>query len=42
MLQIKKASETTDDKLVSYIFSLQHVVDHLSITDPSGILTIEK
>ena len=42
MLQIKKASETTDDKLMSYIFSLQHVVDHLSITDPSGILTIEK
>ena len=42
MLQIEKGSETGDDKLMCYIFSLQDTVSHLSVTDPSGILTIEK
>ena len=41
MLQIKKASETGDDKLMCYVFSLQDAVAHLSVTDPSGIFTIE-
>ena len=42
MLQIEKASETGDDKLMCYVFSLEDAVAHLSVTDPSGILTIEK
>ena len=42
MLQIEKASETGDDKLMCYILSLEDAVAHLSVTDPSGILTIEK
>ena len=41
MLQIRKASETGDDKLMCYVFSLEDAVAHLSVTDPSGILTIE-
>ena len=41
MLQIKKASETGDDKLMCYVFSLEDAVAHLSVTHPSGILTIE-
>ena len=42
MLQIEKASEIGDDKLMCYVFSLEDAVAHLSVTDPSGILTIEK
>ena len=42
MLQIEKASETGDDKLMCYVFNLQDAVGHLSVTNPSGILTIEK
>ena len=42
MLQIEKASETSDDKLMRYIFSLEDAVAQLSVSDPSGILTIEK
>ena len=41
MLQIKKASETGDDKLMCYVFSLEDAVAHLSVTDHCGILTIE-
>ena len=42
MLPIGKASETSDDKVMCYIFSLEDAVAHLSVTNPSGILTIEK
>ena len=39
LLQIEKAPETSGD-LTCYVFSLEDVVAHLSVTDPSGILTI--
>ena len=42
MLPIEKASETSDDKVMCYIFSLEDAVALLSVTNPSGILTIEK
>ena len=42
MLQIERAPETGDDHLMCYVFSLEDAVAHLSVTDPSGILTIEK
>ena len=41
LLQIEKAPETSGD-LTCYVFSLEDAVAHLSVTDPSGILTIEK
>ena len=41
LLQIKKAPETSGD-LMCYVFSVEDAVAHLSVTDPSGILTIEK
>ena len=41
LLQIEKAAETSGD-LTCYVFSLEDVVTNLSVTDPSGILTIEK
>ena len=40
-LQIKKASKTGSD-LMCYVLSLEDEVAHLSVTNPSGILTIEK
>ena len=40
--QIKKAPETSGGDLTCYVFSLEDAVAHLSVTDPSGILTIEK
>ena len=42
MLQIEKAPETRDGHLMCYVFSLEDAVTHLSVTDPGGILTIEK
>ena len=42
LLQIIKAPETSVDDLTCYVFSLEDAVAHLSVTDPSGILTIEK
>ena len=42
LLQIGKVAETSDGDLTCYIFSLEDAVAHLSVTDPSGILTIEK
>ena len=39
LLQIEKAPETSGD-LTYYVFSLEDVVAHLSVTDPNGILTI--
>ena len=41
LLQIEKAPETSGD-LTCYAFTLEDAVAHLSVTDPSGILTIEK
>ena len=41
LLQIKKEPEASGD-LMCYVFSLEDAVAHLSVTDPSGILTIEK
>ena len=42
LLQIEKAPEASNGDLTCYVFSLEDAVAHLSITDPSGILTIEK
>ena len=42
LLQIEKAPETSGGDLTCYVFSLEDAVAHLSVTDPSGILTIEK
>ena len=41
LLQIEKVPETSGD-LMYYVFSLEDAVTHLSVTDLSGILTIEK
>ena len=40
-LQIEKAPESSGD-VTCYAFSLEDAAAHLSVTDPSGILTIEK
>ena len=42
LLQIEKAPETSNSDLTCYVFSLKDAVAHLSVTNPSGILTIEK
>ena len=42
LLQIEKVPETSDGELTCYVFSLEDAVAHLSVTNPSGILTIEK
>ena len=42
LLQIEKAPEASNDDLICYVFSLEDAVAHLSVTDPSGILTTEK
>ena len=42
LLQIEKTPETNGGDLMCYVFSLEDAVAHLSVTDPSGILTIEK
>ena len=42
LLQIEKVPETSNGDLTCYVFSLKDAVAHLSVTDPSGILTIEK
>ena len=41
LLQIEKVPETSNGDLICYVFSLEDAVAHLSVTDPSGILTIE-
>ena len=41
LVQIEKATETSGD-LTCQVFSLEDAVTHLSVTNPSGILTIEK
>ena len=42
VLQNEKASEVGVGDLVCYIFSLEDAVVHISVTDPSSILTIDK
>ena len=42
MLQIEKVAETSDGDLTCYVFSLEHALTHLSVTNPIWILTIEK
>ena len=42
LLQIEKALETSNGYVTCYVSSLEDEVAHLSVTDPSGILTIEK
>ena len=42
LLQIEKVSEASNGDLTCYVFSLEDAVAHLSVTDTSGILTIEK
>ena len=42
LLQIEKVPETSNGDLTCHVFSLEDAVAHLSVTDPSGILTIEK
>ena len=42
LLQIEKVPETSNGDLTCYVFSLKDAVAHLNVTDPSGILTIEK
>ena len=42
LLQIKKVPETSNGDLTCYVFSLKDAVAHLSVTDLSDILTIEK
>ena len=41
-LQIWKVPEASDGDLTCYVFSLEDALVHLSVTDPCGILTIEK
>ena len=41
-LQIEKAPEPSNGDLTCYVFSLEDAVAHLSVTDPDGILIIEK
>ena len=41
LLKIEKPLETSGD-LMCYVFSLEDAVAHLSVIDPSGILTIKK
>ena len=42
LLQIEKALEAINGDLTCYVFSLEDAVAHLSATNPSGILTIER
>ena len=42
LLQIEKVPETSNGDLTCYMFSLEDAVGHLSVTNPSNILTIEK
>ena len=42
LLQIEKAPETNNGDLTCYVFSLEDVMAHLRVINPSGILNIEK
>ena len=41
-LQIEKTPEAGGGDLMCHAFSLEDAVAHLSVTDPSDLLTIEK
>ena len=40
--RIEKVSEGGGGDLMCYVFRLEDVVAHISVTEPDGILTIEK
>ena len=42
LLQIEKVPEASNGDLTCYVFSLEDAVAHVSVTDPSDILTNEK
>ena len=42
LLQIEKVAESNTGDLTCQEFSLEDAVAHLAVTNPSGILTIEK
>ena len=42
LLQIEKAPGASNGDLTCYVLSLEDTVTHLSVTNPSGILAIEK
>ena len=42
LLKFKIAAETNNDDLTCYLFNLEDAVAHLTVTNPSGILAIEK
>ena len=42
LLQTEKVPEISNGDLISYVFSLEDALAHLSINDPSRILIIEK
>ena len=42
LLQIEKVPEASNGDLICYVFSFEDEVAHLSVTNPSGILTVEK
>ena len=42
LLQIEKEPKTSGGDLKWYVISLDDAVAHLSVTDPSQVLTIEK
>ena len=42
LIQIEKVPEVSNGGLTCYVFGLEDAVAHLSVTDPSGILTIKK
>ena len=42
LFQIEKVPEGGGGDLTCYLFSLEDVLVHISVTDSSGILTIEK
>ena len=42
VLQTEKAYEASGGDLMCYVFSLEDVVAHISVTDPDDILTIGK
>ena len=42
LLQIEEAPEASGGDLTCHVFSLEDTTTHLNVTDPRGILTIEK
>ena len=42
LLQIEKVPETSNGDLICYVFSLEDAMPHLSVTNPSDILTTEE